>query len=452
MRPENRKSITSQLEQLLGDDAEFVERKHNEFYAWMRQKGKDTNKGEPLSEYVARNYHSRIDQILRLVIERVQPNDRTVLTHHQADLIVKWLNEDLITKQGGGEYKETSKRKFTNAMQSYFDWRQHEGPQDEAWEPNITFTDGEHTSADKLNFNERWLVREEAKKNGSLPSYIDVSEGERDKINALVAQRLGKPKEDVTAKDWERADTSAKIGSLVAVASEAGLIPIEIKRARVGWYNESQNTLTITDEDSGKDRPTTEIPLSKEAGELLSQWIQERRHYEMYDGTDRLWLNNEGNPYTSDNLCYLIRKLFDSAGLDREGRKIVWYSLRHNMGQLMAEVGSIHEASDQLRHKDISTTSEFYAEASTEKRRRTIEKINKLSRNVAQDPDFDPYADDMERLLNGLQSGSSEPTGNEETNLVDGSEGVLDNQSIDAGSQESAQFKQQLLQLLIAHL
>lgn len=249
-----------------------------------------------------------------------------------------------------------------------------------------------------------------AKEYGSLPSYYETSEAERDKIDSLVAQRLGKPKSEVTRKDWEWADTSNKVGSLIAVALETGIIPIEVQRARTDWYDADRNILRITKEDAGKDRPTTELPLTEQAGEQLSKWLQERRHYEKYDGTNRLWLNRNGNPYSSKNLCYLLRRLCEAAGINHENRKIVWYSLRHNLGQSIEETEDVSQARDQLRHKEIETTKQIYSESTIESRRYTLEKVNETARRADEDPDFNPYADDSQQTAQtdrSRQSGRS---------------------------------------------
>jgi len=392
--PDHRsKQITKDLAASLGDDASNVQTDLEAFYDWMLTKGKNPARRKPLSPSQSENYHARVDQVFRFVVERIKPSDETELTHDQADLIVKWLDRDEIRTQSGDAYTETSKRKFTNALQKYFAWR-HDERDGEKWRPRIKFTDGEHEHADRLNFEERWLILQEAREYGSLPSYYETSEDERDKIDSLVAQRLGKPKSAVTRKDWERADTSGKIGSLIAVSLETGIIPIEVGRARTDWYDATRNILKITKEDAAKDRPTTELPLSEKTGELLGEWIQERRHYEKYDGTNRLWLNREGNPYSSKNLCYLLRRLCEEAGIEHENRKIVWYSLRHNLGQSIEETRDLSQANDQLRHGSFETTKQTYGESTIESRRHTLETINETARRTVEEPDFNPYADD----------------------------------------------------------
>jgi len=390
------KPITNALAELLGDDASRVQSDLDEFYNWMLTKGKNPNRRQPLSSSLSENYHARVDQVFRFVIDRFDLSDKTELTHDQADLIVKWLDRDEIRTQSGDPYSETSKRKFADALQKYFAWK-HDQNEAEKWRPRINFTDGEHEHADKLNFKERWQVLQAAKEYGSLPSYYETSEEERDKIDSLVAQRLGKPKAEVTRKDWERADTSSKVASLIAVALETGIIPIEVERARTDWYDAKRNILKITKEDAGKDRPTTELPLTDETGELMGKWLQERRHYEKYDGTNRLWLNRDGNPYNSKNLCYLLRRLCDEAGIDHEHRNIVWYSLRHNLGQSIEETEDVSQARDQLRHEHIETTKKTYGESTIESRRHTLEKVNETARRAVEDPEFNPYADEPQQ-------------------------------------------------------
>ncbi|MFC6861863.1 tyrosine-type recombinase/integrase [Halomicroarcula sp. GCM10025817] len=388
------KPITEALTQKLGRSAPAVREQLNEFHDWMLARGKDPERRKGLSPSLSTNYHARIDQLFRFAIDRMELSNPTELTHEQADLLVTWLDRDEIRTRGGEPYSESSKRKFADVLQKYFAWRYDQGDIAEPWRPRINFTDGEHEHADRLNFEERWQVLREATQYGSLPAYYDTSEREREQIDGLVAQRLGKPKQDVTRKDWERADTSAKVGSLVAVGLETGVIPIEVGRARVSWYDAKRNVLKIPKEEAGKDRPTSELPLTEATGELLTSWLQERRHYEKYDGSDRIWLNRDGNPYDSKNLCYLIRRLCDEADIDHENRKIVWYSLRHNLGQSIEETEDISQARDQLRHKEIETTKQIYGESSIESRRHTLEKVNETAQRTAEEPGFNPYSDD----------------------------------------------------------
>ena len=416
-------TLTKELTTVLGADAETVQRDIREFRSWMLAKGKNPDRKKGLAGSTADNYCDRLDQIVRLMIYLMGPESKTRVTRDQADLIVKWLDEDEIQQKSGTPYSETAKRKFTNALEKYFQWREDRDEDEEVWEPSISFSASEYESADKLNFEERWRIREEAVNYGSLPSYASASPDERDEIAGLIAQRLGKPKEEVTRKDWERADQSTEIGSLVAVGLETGITPVEVQEARVHWYKKDRQVLEIPREYASKNRPTSKLPVTDETAELMSKWIQERRHYEKYDGTDRLWLNQKGNPFDSANLCDLVRRLCEKAGINHENRKIVWYSLRHNVGQSIEEIEDVSEASDQLRHDSIETTKRFYAESAIESRRETLERVNEAARRTVEDPMFNPYRDETETETQGRarypdENTRSGTTGNAGANKV----------------------------------
>lgn len=406
---DQQRTITAELKELLGPDREQVERDLVAYYDWMRREGKvskkqNSERRKPLAKGTVDNYHYHIDRAFRLVIDRLDPADKTHLTHDQADLIVKWLDENEIRKRSGEPFSASTKRKMVNALQKYFEWRCLSGEADKKWESNIEFSDDQYEKTDRLSFTERAMIREAATEHHALPGYYDVDDERRDEINATVAQRLGKPKDELEPMDWERADVSNKIGSLVNVGLDVGITPIEVEEAREDWYDPKKNELTIPEEYASKDRSTSTQPLTESTGRLLRAWLHERRHYEEYDETDRIWLNNEGNPYNSSNLCYLVRRLCDEVGIDHENRKIVWYSLRHNLGQTVREVADLAEASEHLRHSGLEITHDLYSEASVEKRRHTLEKIQELSRRSLEDPDFNVYEALDESILTILRS------------------------------------------------
>jgi len=411
--------ITNKLAEALSEEATTVENDLDDFHNWMLKKGKNPARKKSLSTSQASNYHARIDQLYRFVIDRLELDDQRVITQEQAHQLIEWLDHDTITAQIGDSYSEGAKRKFSNTLKKYFQWRNDEGACEEQWEPRISFSDGDHESADKLSFKERWQVRKAALNYGSLPSYYETAPGERDRINGLVAQRLGKPKDEITANDWKRADTSSKVGSLVAVGLETGMIPIEIQEARIEWYDQKRNVFTIPQEYAAKDRPTTDLPLTEETGDILSKWIKERRHYEEYDGTNLLWLNSWQNPYQSKNLCYLVRRLCNEADIDHENRRIVWYSLRHNLGQTIEEEESLSQARDQLRHKHISTTKSIYAESTIESRRQTLKNINQVAQQTAENPNFSPYTDEPKRRSPQYPDESTSKSTNGSTTHID---------------------------------
>lgn len=393
------KSITKKLADTLGDDAADVDEFLNDFFEWLRDCGQNPQRTKSMAPSGAANYHARIDQLYRFVLEFDDLQTERRLTTEQANDLIWRLDDDEILTQSGTTYSQTSKRKFSNALQKYFDWLHHEDIIAERWEPNVVFTDGEHESADSLSFKERYTIRETALEYSSLPAYYETSPAERERINAVVAQRLGKPKEAVTKRDWKEADTSAKVGSLVAVTLETGMIPIEIKNASVDWYNPRKQVIVIPKEYAAKNRPTTELPLTDDTADVLSEWMRERRHLSAYDDTQKIWLNQSENPYTSGNLCYLVRQLCQEAGIHIEDRKIVWYSLRHNLGHTFEEVADISATKDQLRHQYLETTKNTYGETATEKRRYTLEAISETAEEAATNDTYNPYAHDVDRTV-----------------------------------------------------
>jgi site-specific recombinase XerD len=393
------KSITEKLADTLGDDAGTVETFLQEFHGWLREYGQNPQRNRAMADSGAANYHARIDQLYRFVLEVDELQTERRLTTEQADDLIRRLDEDEILTQSETAYSQTSKRKFANALQKYFEWLHYEDITSEPWEPNVVFVDGEHESADSLSFEERHQIRETALEYSSLPAYYETSPEERERINSVVAQRLGKPQERVTKRNWEEADTSAKVGSLVAVTLETGMIPIEIKHARVDWYNPRKQVFVIPTEYAAKNRPTTELPLTDDTAEILSEWMRERRHLSAYDDTTRLWLNQSQNPYTSGNLCYLVRQLCKDAGIHIEDRKIVWYSLRHNLGHTFEEVADISATKDQLRHQYLETTKNIYGETATEKRRYTLEAISETAEEAATNDTYNPYKPDVDRTI-----------------------------------------------------
>lgn len=424
---------------------EQIEEKFSDFYEWMITNGKAPERNSDsdgegdvqLSDYTAKNYLDRLDQLFRFSLTFLEPDDPTMITHEEADLLQRYLDRGTITNRDGEVYSDTASRKFSNTLVKYFEWRYYgdcwtkeidcecdddncecaddgdeeykdhyseSDPISELWYPKITFSDSHHESADKLSFEERWIIREEAKNYGSLPDYYSTSPEQRDRIDALVAQKLGKKKFQITRKDWETVDESLKIGSLVAVGLDTGITPVEVANFSKHWVQKRRNIIKIPTEKASKGREGGEIPITEDTANLLGKWIKERRYHEEYDDTDRLWLNKHGNPYDSKNLCYLVRELCKSAGIPIEGRKIVWYSLRHNAGNLLEEVGNLPEAGDQLRHKSYNTTKETYSNTASERRRFRLEQINELSQRTAEEPGFNPFAE--------LEKGFNQPVRN----------------------------------------
>lgn len=387
--------LSDELRELLGETATPIQKQYRTLYDWMLQKGKNPRRQMGIAEATAKNYITRLDQLHRFSIQYLDPDDATRINDDDADTLLLMLDRGEITKQHGSdsgeEYGESAKRKFANSLEKYFKWRYHEGEMEYEWEPKIDFSDEKGEPAYRFTYRELGLLFDEAESYGSLPSYYDTSEEERNRINGLVAQRLGIPKEDVTRNDWLHADWSRKVNSMITVGYDAGLAPVEVRNAETQWYDPQTKTLKIPSEYACKEREKQEVGLADESAEALSAWFQERRHLEKYDGTNTIWLNREGNPYESGSLCRLLRKLCEEAGVKTEGRRVVWYSLRQTMGRNITDEGELSEANDQLRHSRLETTQERYNRTPVEKLQARLNETRRKAEQAATDPEYNPF-------------------------------------------------------------
>lgn len=386
--------LTNSLADMLGDDYETVQGRLNAFFTWMIEKGKDPAQYEPMSEATAESYIKRLDMVQRDVIQYFEPDGVPDITDDHADEILRMLAEDELKKRGGEPYSDSAKRKFSNAIQKLLEWKFHTGQMNYEWRPRIKFSQSNHDSAAKFSYGELGTLFETARAYNALPSYYTSSPEERERINGLIAQRLGKKKEEITREDWLRADQSPKIGSLVLTGYDAGLAPKEVQNAELSWYDPDRQVLHIPTEQATKNREKEEVGLSDETCEALDKWVQVRRHLPLYDGTGKLWLNQRANPYSSGSLCNLVRKLCDEAGISTQNREIRWYSLRHTSGQNVSSEGSLAEANDQLRHKSFETTQATYNESHVEELKNTLNKTHEKASRAANDPDYNPYSEE----------------------------------------------------------
>lgn len=232
-----------------------------------------------------------------------------------------------------------------------YKWRHHQRGGD-AWEPDITFTQP-HTSTaprDYLTRAERRRIRDASLEYRSVPDPTSVSGADRDRWEAYLAQRFEKPKAEVTAADWERAN-SWKIPSLVATSLDAGLRPIEVERATTDWVDLENGVLRIPREEASKNAENWIVSLQDRTVTTLDRWLAQRRTKPKYDDTDTIWLTCESNPYQTSSLRYILRKLCEITGIDTEHRQMSWYAIRHSVGTYMAREEGLAAAQTQLRHR-----------------------------------------------------------------------------------------------------
>lgn len=271
------------------------------------------------------------------------------------------------------DYSGTHKTNTRAALLRYFNWRHHEYGED-AWEPEITFSaDNDIQPRDFLSLDERKLIRQAALEYGSIPSYANLTPEERARWKRHVAQSLGKPLEEITLADWDRLN-GWKYTTMIWTSLDAGLRPIEVERAKTSWVDVDNQILRIPAEDSAKNTENWRVSITDRTADALERWLDERQNYERYTESDALWLTRSGNPYNSQSLRRLIRRLCEQAGIETQNRKMSWYSIRHSVGTYMTREEDLAAAKAQLRHKSIQTTAK-YDQAPVEDRRDALERM-----------------------------------------------------------------------------
>ncbi|WP_224269590.1 tyrosine-type recombinase/integrase [Haloprofundus salinisoli] len=335
------------------------------FIEWMLTCGKDPKRGEGYAPSTVKSRAYRLDNFYRLVWDAEGHYTEHITTAH-ANAWVELLKDT--------DYSETYKASCVKALLSFFNWRADRTNSEQTWEPPYRFSSNSaHQPRDYLRKDERSRIREAALEFGSVPNYYSVSQKDRREWNAYLAQRFGKPIRDVTAADWQDAN-SWKIPSIIWSALDAGLRPIEVGRARVTWVDTTNQVLRIPKEDSAKNTENWETSLQSRTVMALERWLEERELHEKYDDTDALWLTRYGNPYSSQSLNPLLAKLCDEAGIEYANRNLTWYSIRHSVGTYMTREEDLKAAATQFRHKTTRTTVK-YDQAPVEDRRDALKRM-----------------------------------------------------------------------------
>jgi site-specific recombinase XerD len=336
-----------------------------EVLGWLWEVGKNPEREEGYSKSVTRNMAYRLSKIYRWVWER-EDRYTTEITHEHADAYLREI--------AGRDWKNSNKSQYLKAFKRLFKW-QTQNVGGEPWEPEITFypSSDEYQPQDYLTLEERKRLREASLEYGDVPSYGNLTPNERSRWKAHIAQRLEKPKEDVSKADWERVN-SWKIPSLVATSLDAGLRPVEVERAIVSWIDTQNRVLRIPKEESSKNRDNWIVSLRDQTARSLQLWLEERSNYPKYESTDTVWLTRRSNPYQSESLNYILSQLCEKAGIETTSRDISWYSIRHSTGTYMTHFEDLGAAKEQLRHRSERTTLK-YDNAPVEERRDALDKM-----------------------------------------------------------------------------
>lgn len=332
-----------------------------DFLKWLIRTGKSPAKGQGYADDTVRQTHYRIEHVFRWKWEDAG-QVTTDFTPDDADELIEILSKHT-------EKSESEVAKFQKAIKRLFKYYEHSKGRDYEWEPEHRSDKG-NASMSHSYFKKYELSRlyNAAIEVSSFKSYDNknMSSQERNRLKIHLAQRLGKSKDEIGPEDFREAN-SWKFPSLVSVCCDAGLRPIEVERSSVDWINFQDSELVIPYDQSSKGDEMWEIVLSTKTMRALENWMKERESLEKYDNTDSIWLTKYGNPYGSESLGGLLDKLVDEAGIDPRNRNLTWYSIRRGVATLWANEEGIHNAKEQLRHKQIETT-ERYVNSGVEER------------------------------------------------------------------------------------
>ncbi len=277
-----------------------------EILNYLREEGKDPERRIGYEDSSVRPMARRIFQVFEHFWETSQIVYE--LTPKHADRFIEQLVNNRVRTSGGKEYSQSSKRKFVDALNTYFDFVGKE------WSSNISFTDEKPAlGSDPFRKEERIQLLNASMKYDSPPNYKNVSPEERARWQQYLAQKLGKRKDDITPDDWTQIRRSWKFPSLISSAQDGAMRAALIERLTTDLLDLEANRIKIPPEVAVKNDSSWEIELSQRSTSLLNKWLSQRANKPKYDGSDKLWLNREGNPYCSQTLNPLLQKLVDQA-------------------------------------------------------------------------------------------------------------------------------------------
>jgi len=338
-----------------------------EVLSWLATRGKDPEKGDGLSRTTIKSTHYKLETVFRWLWS-YEGSYSTNFTPEHADRFIDLLNQtDSMIDSTVLHHAKDIKRffKFTN----------HVYGTDYEWEPKHDLSQSNGSERSYLRRNAFQPLYEAALDYGSMKSYhSDMSSQERDRLRTYISQRFGVPKANVGPEEFKKAN-SWKVPSMIAVALDTGLRPIEVGRAKVSWVNLEDNELNIPEEDSTKNDGHWNCSLQQRTTTSLERWLSERESYDKYTDRTELWLTKRATPYSKDSCNYLLNRLLEDGSVPTPPHQDVsWYTIRHGVATYWANHVGPHHAKEQLRHKSLNTTMK-YLHSDAETRNSAVEHI-----------------------------------------------------------------------------
>jgi integrase len=340
----------------------------DEFIHWLRQQGKQPQNHTGYDESNIRPIARRVHQTFEYAWRHTTP--RVDLAPETATQFLSDLNQDQITTSQGDIYCETSKRKFKDAIATYFRF------QSKAWDPEINFSDNDaQYASDPFSKQERHQLLNAAFEYRTPPSYSNLSPEERDRWKGYLAQCLGMPKANISRSDWEKLQRTWKVPSIMATALDAGWRAALVGRLRTDHVDVKHGEIHIPAATAVKNDSPWTVELSERSTRILERYLRERANRVKYDSNSKLWLNRNGNPYNSKTLNTLLDNLQEIADITPDGRKLTWHSIRHSTGMYIydteRDLGLVAEI---LRHKSLESARK-YAHPTPETKQDVVETI-----------------------------------------------------------------------------
>lgn len=154
--------------------------------------------------------------------------------------------------------------------------------------------------------------------------------------------------------------------AIVETLYGSGLRVSELVDARISRLDLNERLLIV----EGKGSKERLVPVSPIAGELISQWLEQRGRMDVKpEGRDIIFLNRRGKPLTRVMIFHIIKELAALAGINKT---VSPHTLRHSFATHLLEGGAnLRAIQEMLGHESISTT-ELYLHLDRSRLRREL--------------------------------------------------------------------------------
>lgn len=148
--------------------------------------------------------------------------------------------------------------------------------------------------------------------------------------------------------------------AIVTLMATTGMRTIEVVRANISDLMIHKNKSRLYIQGKGRDGKDEYVKLSPDVYEIINNYLSQRN-----DSYDPLFISHKGNVgsrLTTRTIRGIIKDLLRA--IDIDDKRYSAHSLRHSLATILIKNanGTISEAQQILRHKDISTT-EIYNHA-----------------------------------------------------------------------------------------